>query len=181
MWGSHFSTYRVFQKNLTLEYVENNLIELKACLLLTAEIITSKLGTFSPGRKIAEIGEFSVSLPHTQSEKKQFIVFERLGAEYYVEFSDSVAGNKTRLSNFFEKFRNQVAYLEKRYDELEKKKENLKSQIQYCSGIEKKIKKLEEEKQALFDKISIKKAGWLKVQVQTDKIFMLTYSDSLLV
>ena len=95
--------------------------------------------------------------PHTQSEKKQFLIFERLNTEYYVEFGDSISGNKTRLSNFFEKFKNQVASVEKRYDELEEKKENLKNQIQYCSGIEKKIKKLEDEKQVLFDKLSVKK------------------------
>ena len=138
-----------------LEYVESNFTDLKACFKLTAEIITSKLGAFSPDRGITEIGEFSVSFPHTQSEKKRFIVFERLGTGYYVEFGDSVSGNKTRLSNFFGKFINQIAYLEKHYDELEKKKENLKNQILYCSGIEEIIKKLEVEKQALFDRISI--------------------------
>ena len=140
------------------EYVEKNLVDLRTGCSSIAELVTSKLGAFSPDREIAKIGEFSLRFPHTQSEKKQFMVFDRLNTEYYVEFGDSVSGNKTRLSNFFEKFKNQVSNLEKRYDELEEKKENLKNQIQYCSGIEKKIEKLEAEKQAIFDKISIKKA-----------------------
>ena len=69
-----------------------------------AEIVTAKLGAFSHDREIAKIGEFSLRFPHTQSEKKQFLIFERLNTEYYVEFGDSISGNKTRLSNFFEKF-----------------------------------------------------------------------------
>jgi predicted nucleic acid-binding Zn-ribbon protein len=137
-------------------YVEMNIGDLRADYSSIAEIVTSKLGAFSPDREIAKIGEFSLRFPHTQSEKKQFLVFDRLNTEYYVEIGDSLSGNKTRLSNFFEKFKNQVSNLEKRYDELEEKKENLKNQIQYCSGIEKKIERLEEEKQALFDKLSIK-------------------------
>lgn len=140
-----------------LEYVENNIVNLRVCFSSIAELITSQLEAFSPDREITKIGEFSLCFPHTQSEKKQFLVFERLNTEYYVEFGDSVSGNKTRLSNFFEKFNNQVSNLKKRYEELEEKKENLKNQIQYCSGIEKKIEKLEEEKEAIFDKISIKK------------------------
>ena len=139
------------------EYVEKNLVDLRTGCSSIAEIVTSKLGAFSPDREIAKIGEFSLRFPHTQSEKKQFLVFDRLNTEYYVEIGDSISGNKTRLSNFFEKFKNQVTYLEKHYDELDEKKENLKNQIQYCSGIEKKIEKLEAEKQAIFDKISIKK------------------------
>jgi hypothetical protein len=139
-----------------LEYVENNIVNLRVCFSSIAELITSQLEAFSPDREITKIGEFSLCFPHTQSEKKQFLVFERLNTEYYVEFGDSVSGNKTRLSNFFEKFNNQVSNLKKRYEELEEKKENLKNQIQYCSGIEKKIERLEEEKQALFDKLSIK-------------------------
>lgn len=139
------------------EYVEKNIVDLRTGCSSIAEIVTSKLGAFSHDREIAKIGEFSLRFPHTQSEKKQFLIFERLNTEYYVEFGDSISGNKTRLSNFFEKFKNQVASVEKRYDELEEKKENLKNQIQYCSGIEKKIKKLEDEKQVLFDKLSVKK------------------------
>lgn len=139
------------------EYVEKNIVDLRTGCSSIAEIVTSKLGAFSHDREIAKIGEFSLRFPHTQSEKKQFLIFERLNTEYYVEFGDSISGNKTRLSNFFEKFENQVASVEKRYDELEEKKENLKNQIQYCSGIEKKIKKLEDEKQVLFDKLSVKK------------------------
>ena len=141
---------------LNLEYIEKNLNALKKLFPITAEIITEKLKVFLPDADITQIGEFSLRYPYMQSEKKLFVILERLGVEYYVEFGDSASGNKTRLSNFFEKFKNQVSNIEKRSDELDKKKENLQSQIRYDSGIENRIKRLEDEKQALFNRLSIK-------------------------
>jgi hypothetical protein len=141
---------------LNLEYIEKNLNALKKLFPITAEIITEKLKVFLPDADITQIGEFSLRYPYMQSEKKLILILERLGVEYYVEFGDSASGNKTRLSNFLEKFKNQVSNIEKRSDELDKKKENLQSQIRYDSGIENRIKRLEDEKQALFNRLSIK-------------------------
>lgn len=102
------------------------------------------------------IGEFRISAPHSQSEKKLFAIFERLGISYYLEFGNSVTGNKTRISNFFSKFSTQIEAREKRIEVLQKKQQALRGQLTYSSEISNRIEMLECEIKALFERISAK-------------------------
>ena len=110
----------------------------------------------SPNESIAEVGEFCLSVPHRQSENKPFVIFKRLGIEYYVEFGNSIIGNKTRIVNFFAKFDNQITAISKRINKLNEKKNELGEQLKYSSQISKRIEYLEKELAEIFDRISRK-------------------------
>ena len=97
-----------------------------------------------------------MSVPHRQSENKPFVIFERLGVEYYMEFGSSLAGNKTRLTNFFAKFDNQILAISKRIDKLNAKKKELGEQLKYSSQMAKKVERLETELAEIFSRISMK-------------------------
>ena len=112
--------------------------------------------TASPNESIAEVGEFRLSVPHRQSENKPFVIFERLGVEYYIELGNSIIGNKTRIANFFFKFGTQIETRENRINAMKKKQYALMEQLNCSSGIAERIKVLENEVKTLFDKISIK-------------------------
>ena len=119
-------------------------------------MITKRLLTASPNEIIAEVGEFCLSVPHRQSENKPFVIFERLGVEYYVEFGSSLGGNKTRLANFFVKFGNQLTAISKRIDKLNDEKKELDEQLKYSSSMAERIEDLEKELAEIFDRISRK-------------------------
>ena len=90
-----------------------------------------------------------------QSESKPFLIVNRL-QDYYVEVGESIAGNKTRLANFFAKFDNQIVAISKRIDELNDKKNVLGEQLKYSSQIAERIEHLEKELAEIFDRISRK-------------------------
>ena len=119
-------------------------------------MITKRLLTASPNESIAEVGEFRLSVPHRQSENKPFVIFERLGVEYYIELGNSIIGNKTRIANFFVKFDNQLTVISNRIDKMNEKKNEFGEQLKYSSSIAERIEDLEKELAEIFDRISRK-------------------------
>jgi chromosome segregation ATPase len=138
------------------EYIAGYLQALNEQFDTVADILTRRLPHAAPHEALAVIGEFCISAPHSQSEKKLFAIFERLGISYYLEFGNSMTGNKTRISNFFSKFSTQIESREKRIEVLQKKQQALSGQLSYSSKISNRIETLEREIKGLFEKISIK-------------------------
>ena len=54
------------------------------------------------------MGEFNAIAPINQSEGNLFVIFERKGAEFYLELGRSESGNKTRIRNFFKGFEGKI-------------------------------------------------------------------------
>ena len=121
-----------------------------------AENITNRLPHAASYESLGKMGEFSILAPHSQPEKKLLAIFQRLGVSYYVEFGNSVTGNKTRISNFFTKFVAQIESRKKRLNSMNEKKQAINEQVNHSSEIGERIKALECEIKALFEKISIK-------------------------
>ena len=138
------------------KYISENIELFKEQFANVADVITKRLLTASPNESIAEVGEFRLSVPYRQPENKPFVIFERLGVEYYVELGNSVVGNKTRIANFFVKFDNQLTAISNRIDNLNDKKKELGEQLKYSSQMTKKVNRLEAELADIFDRISIK-------------------------
>ena len=138
------------------KYISENIELFKERFADVADVITKMLLTASPNESIAEVGEFCLSVPHRQSENKPFVIFERLGVEYYVELGNSIIGNKTRIANFFVKFDNQLTVISNRIDKMNEKKNELGEQLKYSSSIAERIENLEKELAEIFDKISRK-------------------------
>ena len=138
------------------EYIAGSLQAFSEQFDAAADTLTRRLPHAAPHEALAMIGEFRISAPHSQSEKKLFAIFERLGISYYLEFGNSVTGNKTRISNFFSKFSTQIEAREKRIEVLKNKQQALSGQLNYSSEISNRIETLEREIKALFERISAK-------------------------
>lgn len=141
------------------EYIAENIEKFKKQCSEVAEKITKEYPYGKPGQTIATIGGlpngFSIRIPQKQSESKPFLIVNRL-QDYYVEVGESIAGNKTRLANFFAKFNNQIVAISKRIDELNDQKKELGEQLKYSSQMAKKVERLETELAEIFSRISMK-------------------------
>ena len=139
------------------EYVVENIESLKERFSSAAESIVKGVSQSSHDvYYITHVGEFSICAPCKQSENRPFVIIGRLQQEYYVEVGESLAGNKTRIANFFAKFDNQITAISKRIDKLNDKKKELSEQLQYSSQMAKKIESLETELAEIFSRISTK-------------------------
>lgn len=138
------------------EYVTSNGQCLKEQFQAVVQTITDRLPHAAPNEKLSSIGEFRMFVPQAPSDKKLFVILERLGVQYYLELGDSVSGNKRRIFNFFDKFPSQISSLEKKLETLKQKQDALTKQLCYSSQITEQIKVLEQEVKALFEKISNK-------------------------
>ncbi len=134
-------------------YIKENIDSIKADVAKMCEIITKSGIRCNPNEMLGRIGEFKVISPITQSENKKYIILERENVEYFIEISESVSGNKTRLMNFFNKFNDQISARENRIKYAEEKKSNLKGQATYTSDVSQKIETLEKELFAIFEEI----------------------------
>ena len=120
-----------------------------------AKAITDLPPTPSSKKLISPLEEFQLFTPYNQSEKKRYIILERLGVEYYMEFGNSISGNKTRLVYFFEKFDKNIEKEKKQIEDLKSKQSALLGQLAYSSQTAQKIKYLEIELSKIFNQISI--------------------------
>ena len=136
-----------------LEYIKLNEKTIKSDILGACESVTKKTPIAKPAEEISRVGEFKITAPISQSEKKMFVILNRLNVDYFLEIGDSLSGNKTRLVNFFSKFEQQIDVSLKRIESIKEKREALQGQIAYSSTIPKKIEELERELSAIFEQI----------------------------
>jgi hypothetical protein len=129
-----------------------NLTKLKEEINNCAETITNKLFG-KPNEKIAELFEFVITTPIQQSQKKPCVVVSRLGAEYSVEMSDSVAGNVTRLKHFLLGFERMLANISDTISDTETHITELKNGLATPTETKSKVTRLEREVEELFNKI----------------------------
>ena len=137
----------------THEYIISSEDELLKSGEELACIILKSLEQAKPSKKIASVGEFNAVAPINQSEGNLFVIFERKGAEFYLELGKSESGNKTRIKNFFKGFRDKIDERVKRLEKLKVQKEQAEKQLNYSSSSLTRVKELERELKEIFDKI----------------------------
>jgi hypothetical protein len=143
--------YRVTAENK--KYADTlNLIDLKEEIARCAEAITNKLFG-EPCERIASLGEFAISTPMQQSQRKPCVIISRSEAEYLVEVSDSVAGNVTRLKHFLLGFEKMLTNLLEAVKDAENKIYELKNQSETPTNTKEKVARLEREVEKLFERI----------------------------
>ena len=122
-----------------------------------ARKITEEVSNFEPNQVIMELGELKAVMPAIIGEGRSHILIKGNGAEYPIEISESLQGNKVRLQNFFDKFDTIVKERVRKISELKVRQDSLKAQLDYSSNILARISKLEKELEKIFKQISIKK------------------------
>lgn len=137
----------------THEYIISSEDELLKSGEELACIILKSLEQAKPSEKIASVGEFNAVAPINQSEGNLFVIFERKGAEFYLELGKSESGNKTRIKNFFKGFRDKIDERVKRLEKLKVQKEEAEKQLNYSSSSLTRVKELERELKEIFDRI----------------------------
>lgn len=137
-------------------YVGTNYKNVGDCISYAAELVNAKLKLAQGGEVIAKIGEFEILAP-LQKTTKPFAYISRNGVKYYIEFSESLSGNKTRLNNFFSKFDNQLKNISKAIGDLEEKNKGLKKLLTIKPETASKIKMIEAELSDIFSRLSVEK------------------------
>ena len=138
-----------------VEYVRENVSEISEKIPAVSEALSEWQKNNGEEGMVAELCEFSV-IASRHKNGKIFLVFSRSGVNYYLEAGNSIAGNKTRISNFFNRFDKQLEAKKYTLDELKRKNLELTEQYEYSSDIVNTIKRLESELRHIFAELSIK-------------------------
>lgn len=80
--------------------------------------IPQNLSCVPPNTELFTVYEFDFLTPLTQSGKQPFIKAVRNKVEYFMETSDSVSGNATRLKNFFSKIQSFTQAMQEELDNI---------------------------------------------------------------
>lgn len=103
-----------------VEFIKNIEIDPMQLKAVTAQI-PQKLSGVLPNTKLFTLYEFDFFTPLKQSEKQPFIKAVRNGVEYFMDTSESISGNATRLKNFFAKIQSFTQSMQNALDNAKNK------------------------------------------------------------
>ena len=143
--------YKTSCKNLEYVHSAAFAFEKEEVVCLAEALLPALL--FNPLTIIGNLREFTMRTPSMQSEKKPFVVFERLRVAYALEVGESVVGNVRRFVNFFARFEEIVATEIKVLEEMKVKRRDLEAQLAAPRSYRQQIEQCTRERDELLNSI----------------------------